>query len=275
MPPTARSTRCAPVVTLSDRLLSAYHGLWLWVSEGIGRARGARPEEPAGALPLDAVSEARIAVLRARYGSAFETHQNALTALENYARLDLLDQAYRAWGRLPPERRVMHDVGCASFFYAAVLHAIFRPSELSGFELEGYRRLQGGLNRAERALAYVREWPNTEFVVADYTQVHRTAGVITAFFPFVTPQPVLAWRLPLRVLAPERLFARVRANLAPEGEFLMVNHGEAEAAIADVYAHAAGLECRQRHIEVSPLAPRAQRAVVSRYVHPPDDQPKA
>jgi hypothetical protein len=271
----SRSTHCAPVVTLSDRVLSAYHGLWLWVSEGIGRVRGARPEQPAGTLPLDAVSEARIAVLRTRYGVAFESHQNALTALENYARLDLLDQAYRAWGRLPPERRVMHDVGCASFFYAGVLHAVFRPSALSGFELEGYRRLQGGLNRAERALAYVREWPATEFVVADYTKIHRPAGVITAFFPFVTPQPVLAWRLPLRVLAPERLFARVRANLAPEGEFLMVNHGEAEAAIAAAYAHAAGLECQQRHIETASLAPRAQRAVVSRYVHPPDDRPKA
>ena len=35
----------------------------------------------------------------------------------------------------------------------------------------------------------------------------KPADLITAWFPFLTPAAILAWRLPLSLLAPERLFA--------------------------------------------------------------------
>jgi len=88
---------------------------------------------------------------------------------------------------------------------------------------------------------------------------------VTAFFPFVSDAPVLAWRLPLTVLQPERLFAQVRANLAPDGEFWMVNHGEREAAIAAGLASAAGLLRRASYVDREPLLPRPEPAVVSRW----------
>ena len=253
---------------LPERLRSAHYAFWLRVSERLGRARGPRPEAPAGSLADAALAgdaRARIERLAAGYGVRFETRLATTTALENYARLELLDRAAAAFGAAPPPGRVVHDVGCASFWYAAALHAALRPARLTGFELEGYRRLRGGINRAERALGYAAALPHTEFVIADYATVARPAGLITAFFPFVSRAPVLAWRLPLAVLAPERLFARIRANLTDDGELWMTNHGEAEAAIAARIAHAAGLEQRAAYLCRAPLLPRPEPAVVSRW----------
>jgi hypothetical protein len=51
----------------------------------------------------------------------------------------------------------------------------------------------------------------------------------------------LAWRLPLSMLTPERLFARIYRNLRPKGLLVVVNHGVAEAAIAWKLCDAAGL----------------------------------
>ena len=253
---------------LAQRLRSAHHALWLRVSESLGRARGPRPETPAGSLAgaaLAADTRARIARLAARYAVCFEAQLGAATALENYARLELLDRAAAAFGAAPPAGRVVHDVGCASFWYAAALCAALRPARLIGFELEGYRRLKGGVNRAERARGYVEGLPDTEFVIADYTTVARPAGLVTAFFPFVTGAPVLAWRLPLSVLAPERLFARIRANLTADGELWMTNHGEREALIAAELASRAGLVRQGVYVCREPLTPRPEPAVVSRW----------
>ena len=49
-----------------------------------------------------------------------------------------------------------------------------------------------------------------------------------------------AWRLPLSMLTPERLFARIYRNLRPRGLLVVVNHGTAEAAIARALCDAAG-----------------------------------
>jgi hypothetical protein len=52
----------------------------------------------------------------------------------------------------------------------------------------------------------------------------------------------LAWRLPLTLLAPERLFRQIRHNLRPDGVYFMVNHGSHEAALASDCCTAAGLQ---------------------------------
>jgi hypothetical protein len=52
----------------------------------------------------------------------------------------------------------------------------------------------------------------------------------------------LAWRLPLTLLAPERLCRQIRHNLRPGGLYFMVNHGLEEAALANGCCIAAGLQ---------------------------------
>jgi hypothetical protein len=75
------------------------------------------------------------------------------------------------------------------------------------------------------------------------------ADVITAWFPFVTVSPILAWRLPLTVFSPVRLFHRIARNLTPQGLFFMVNQGTEEAAVAATYCRQTGLRLVDRLVD--------------------------
>lgn len=225
-----------------DRLRSAYHGVWFALSERTGRVREPRPEVPAGALPPLAPEIAtRIADLKARYGVAFESKLGTRSALTCYEYLDWLATAFGTW-RLPmPRPRELHDVGCGGFAYARVLQLCFAPERLVGVDVEGYRRLRDGANRRERVLGHLADLPQAEFVVADYATLARPANFVTAFFPFVTPGPHLAWRLPLSLLQPEALFGAIARNLDRDGQLLMANHSAEEASAAAAHAERAGL----------------------------------
>jgi hypothetical protein len=138
------------------------------------------------------------------------------------------------------------DVGCASFWYATTLHAFFRPRSLVGVEVEGHRLFKDARARIDYAAGYVAPLPNTRFAVADYLGFCEPADVITAWFPFLTPAAILAWRLPLSLLAPDRLLRRVCANLSLAGHFVMVNHGPEEADLAGRLCVAAGMTGNSR-----------------------------
>jgi SAM-dependent methyltransferase len=166
---------------------------------------------------------------------------SAATSANNYEYLDILDRAWVKSGLQRPEGGMVCDVGCASFWYAAALNAFFGPRELVGVEVEGYRLFRNGHSRIDYAAGYVEQIPGARFLVADYVECELPADVITAWFPFISPAALLAWRLPLSMLAPERLFANVYRNLRPSGMFVMVNHGATEAAIAQKLCGAAGL----------------------------------
>jgi len=155
--------------------------------------------------------------------------------------LDILDRTWAHSGLPRPEGGRVCDVGSASFWYAAALHAFFRPRELVGVEVEGHRLFKDGHSRIDYAAGYVGQIPGARFLVADYVNCELPADVITAWFPFVTPAALLAWRLPLSMLTPDRLCARIYRNLRPKGLLILVNHGGAEAAIARALCVAAGL----------------------------------
>jgi SAM-dependent methyltransferase len=170
----------------------------------------------------------------------------AATSINNYEYLDILDRAWRADPRPqtradPPAGGVLYDVGCASFWYAGALQAFFRPARLRGVEVEGHRLFRDGRTRIDYARGYLADFPDAEFIVADYAELAGAADIISAWFPFLTPAAILAWRLPLSLLAPQRLFAQIRENLRPGGLFVMVNHGWEEAALAHDLCAAAGL----------------------------------
>lgn len=225
-----------------DRLRSAYHGFWFAISERTARVRGPRPEEPAGRLPtLTPDVERRVDELRRRYDVAFERGFGVRSALQNYEYLDWLDAAFTDWRIEPLRPRELHDVGCGGFAYAAALHRYFAPSRLIGIDVEGHRRLRGGVNRRERVLGHLVDLPGAEFVVADYVRWSRPADLVTAFFPFVTREPLLAWRLPLSLLRPADLFGAVRSNLGTAGRLLMANQSSDEHRVAGEFARRAGL----------------------------------
>jgi hypothetical protein len=253
-------------LSLKDRSRSLYHAARFAMSERSGRLRAAAPETPAGSLdPALPGAHERIAALAARYGTRFEDSQSAAGALQAYDYLDWLDQSLTEWNVEAPRGGVLHDVGCASFAYASALAALCQPLQLVGLEVEGFRRLRGGVNRAEKATANVARIPGAAFVITDYATFEQHADVITAFFPFVTPAPVLGWRMPLSILKPTALFRRIADNLNPGGRLWMVNHGETEARIARGFAESAALRLTHRHVCVSAVQPRILPAVVTEW----------
>jgi SAM-dependent methyltransferase len=226
------------------------HRFWYGVSERLRWSRGTFHETPARELPSLAVEPGeRIAALTSRYQVQFELAMSWVTAQNNYEYLDLLDRAWATAGLARPSGGVLCDIGCASFWYAAALEAFFRPRELVGVEVEGHRLFRNGHTRIDYALGYVSRIANAKFLVSDYVTVDLPADVITAWFPFVTPAAILAWRLPLSLLAPDRLFQRINQNLKPGGILVMVNHGDHEASLAEVLCSAADLRRLTRFAE--------------------------
>jgi len=219
---------------------------------------------PVGRLTdLETWQSACIESLQARYGLCFESRYGRHTSLANYAYLDLLDQAWAAADRPVPTGGLVTDVGCANFWYAQTLHRFFRPAKLTGVDVEGYRLYPTGYSRYDAAAGYVADLPQTSFVTADYCEMDEQADVITAWFPFVTPAPVLAWRLPLTVFSPERLFARIARNLSAGGTLFMVNQGTDEADVAAGYCRQAGLRSQGCWVHPRPLRPRPHPPVAS------------
>ena len=232
----------SPPYSLPQRLRSGYHAFWYWLGEGLAWSRGLYRERPVEQLThLSGSQQARIALLRRQFGVRFEQQCSALTTLKNYDYLDILDQAWTAWGQPRPVGGVVHDVGSSNFWYARALHAFFTPAALTGVEVEGYRIYYNGYSRWDYARGYVQSLPQTTFEIADYAQYEQPADTIVAWYPFVTPAPVLAWRMPLAFLAPQALFARIAMNLNPSGVFVMVNQGPEEADAAAEYCRHAGL----------------------------------
>jgi SAM-dependent methyltransferase len=241
--------------SLLQRLISLRHGFWFAVSERLRWSRGALAETPARELcNVELEQGERIAALRERYQVQFEQRLSARTSANNYEYLDILDRSWSESGLRWPAGGTLCDIGCASFWYAATLEAFFRPARLIGVEVEGYRLLRDGHTRIDYATGYVQQLSNAEFVIGDYTRYQQPADLITAWFPFLTPAALLAWRLPLRLLRPDRLFEQIRHNLKPAGTFIMVNHGMQEWALAERLCTAAGLALMSHWSEPSVLS---------------------
>jgi SAM-dependent methyltransferase len=232
------------------------HRFWYGVSERARWSRGTFRETPAlnlPALPLE--QSRRIAALQDRYQVRFEAELGVQTSLNNYQYLDILDHAWpRADSLRPHGMELLCDVGCASFWYAAALDAFFRPRALVGVDVEGYRLFKDGRTRSDYAAGYVSQRSNARFVVADYATYTEPAELITAWFPFLTPRAILAWRLPLSLLQPERLIRQIHHNLKPNGIFVMINHGREEALLAHRLCVAAGLELAWQEGAPAPLS---------------------
>lgn len=231
-----------PHYSFGQWLRSGYHHFWYRLEERLAWSRGTYREQPVGRLShLSGIQQARIASLQRRFRVRFEQQAEQSTALKQYDYLDVLERTWSALGLPYSVGGAVQDIGASNFWYASAMHAFFQPSELVGIEMEGYRIYTNGYSRLDHAQGYIEGLPNTHFVVSDYTHYHRPADIVTAWYPFVTPAPVLAWRMPLSVLSPQALFAQVAQNLKPNGLFVMVNQGKEEAAIAATYCRLSGL----------------------------------
>lgn len=240
--PTHQGTETLPHCSFPQRVRSCYHAFWYQLGERLAWSRGIYRERPAQDLhDLSGVQYERIASLQRQFRVRFEQGATQATALRQYDYLDLLDQGWSALRLRRSAGGTVQDLGSSNFWYAPVLHTFFRPTKLVGVEVEAHRMYINGYSRHDYAQGYIQDLPNTEFHIQDYRGYHSPADIITAWYPFVTPAPVLAWRLPLSLFAPHMLFVQVARNLQPHGLFLMINQGRDEAAVAASWCRKAGL----------------------------------
>ena len=231
-----------PYFSLPQLLLSRCHACRYYLEKRLAWSRGSYREPPAEQLRgLSGIQQERIASLKRRFRVRFEQEVEQGTALKQYDYLDILAQAWAAWKLPHSTGGILQDIGSNNFWYAAVLHTFFRPTETVGIELEGHRLYINGYSRLDYAHGYIQDLPNTRFFVGDYTSYDHPADVVTAWYPFVTPGVVLAWGMPLSLWTPRALFDQVVNNLQPHGLFFMVNQGREEAAIAAAWCERVGL----------------------------------
>ena len=257
-----------PHITLTDRLRSGYHRFWYEASQALRWTRGTYRENSLSTrLNLTPSQHVRIEELASIYGSRFELQCPPETSLINYGYLDLLDRACHALNWHILENQDICDVGSANFAYAAALQSFFHPSHLVGTEVDGHRLYCNGRSRIDYAHGHIQDLPNTHYVVSDYRQYSQSAEIITTWFPFVTPKPLLAWRLPLSLFDPTAMFAQIANNLVLGGTFVMINHSLTEASVARDIAEATGLVCRGQYVHKRSLQPRTQPAVLTLWYH--------
>jgi len=255
-------------LSLADRLRSGYHRFWYEASQALAWSRGMVREAAVGTLyDLTPLQRTRIEELARVYGTPFEVGYLPETALLNYAYLDLLDRARKALSWTVSGKQHVCDLGSANFAYASALHAFFQPAQLVGVEVDGHRLYCNGRSRIDYALGHIQDLPHTEYVTADYRHYIRPADIITAWYPFVTPKPLLAWRLPLSLFDPGALFAQVANNLIIGGLFIMINHSPDEAEVARGIAEDVGLVCTGQYVHETPLRARAEYSVLTLWHH--------
>ncbi|MHC9063944.1 hypothetical protein ACYX34_14815 [Nitrospira sp. CMX1] len=264
-----QGTNTLPRCSFQQRVRSRYHAFWYHLGERLAWSRGLYEERPAQELQdLSGVQHERIASLQRRFRVRFEQYATQGTALRQYEYLDLLDQGWSALKLPHSTGGTVQDIGSSNFWYAPVFHTFFRPTKLIGVEVEGHRMYVNGYSRHDYAQGYIKGLPNTEFHIQDYRRYRSPASIITAWYPFVTPDPVLAWRLPLSLFAPDVLFSQVAVNLQPHGLFLMVNQGRDEAIVAASWCSHAGLvqygSCQLR----SNVRPRLPFPILSCWIRP-------
>lgn len=251
-------------ISVGDRFRSLNYRVRYELSRTVRWSRGITRETPAENLPeLSPMQRRRVISLIARYHVRFEHRYQKETAVRNYAYLDVLDRAREELNWVVPQERTVYDLGSATFSYAASLHAFFKPQRLVGIEIDGHRLYQHWRSRIDLARGYVRDLPHTEYVVADYRTLRFTADVIVAWYPFVTPKPLLAWRLPLTLFEPLKLFEQVARSLTANGIFVMVNYSPDEMPVTRQGAMQAGLHCLGCHVHRQPLKARSQPAVLT------------
>ena len=119
------------------------------------------------------------------------------------------------------------DVGCKSGATLPGLQAW--AAGWDGIELDAHRRYWSGHTRRAVGEAVAATLPGSRYLAGDVCGLSGRYQRITWFLPFLFSEPLEAWGLPLRYLAPEKTLAHVLSLLEEGGFLLILNQGEAEA----------------------------------------------
>lgn len=172
--------------------------------------------------------------------------------------------------RTPSGPCAVLDVGCKNFECAPGLHAAVTRRcggevSLTGSEIDAYPIYRNLHSRADAAHYYLGLLPgNHRYLPGDVRELTGRYGLITWFFPFVTPSPLLWWGLPERCFAPEAVFRHVLGLLAPGGTLVITNYTPEEVAAQAALFAGAGL-CPEQTVIEDPIGRAGQ--VIYAFTH--------
>lgn len=112
---------------------------------------------------------------------------------------------------------------------------------LEGMELDAHPPLQGGYTRIDIGSWIAHHLPRTIYRAADFFAVDEEADVVTAFYPFVSPDPALAWGLPAEFGSAHAWVGALERTLWSGGLAFVLHQGEWEEACFDEARAESGL----------------------------------
>jgi hypothetical protein len=150
----------------------------------------------------------------------------------------------------PRELRIA-DIGAKNFFAAPALDRFFRSRdrnpEIHGIEIDAFRRYRDGWTRRDYGELYAGRIPRGFFHATDFRRWGEDLDLALLLNPFVTPEALIGWGLPLSLFDPESLFRRAAHLLRPRSGCLLVScPTEQELAAVLRLAEAAGFRLLQR-----------------------------
>jgi hypothetical protein len=136
------------------------------------------------------------------------------------------------------------DVGCRNWSYVPALAHFFQNAQLTGIEVDGWRRYWNLYRRIDMARAYAyqlrKEGRQIQVLEKDFREVNAvsipgkkiTQSVFCFFFPFLSENPCFKWGLPSRFVNFTDLLKHAQ-NLAEsmnsKPRFISSHQGEWEA----------------------------------------------
>lgn len=150
------------------------------------------------------------------------------------------------------------DVGCRNGGYLPGLHA-WTNGPWDGVELDAHRRYCSLTTRRAHGERIARLLPGCRYIAGNVLDLHHSYGFITWFLPFLEPEPLQDWGLPLRFLMPLQLLKHVWSLLLPGGRLLVINQDKEEAELQQQLFQQAGIAAQSLGQIESPLSPFQRR----------------
>ncbi len=159
-----------------------------------------------------------------------KNNSSKLEYIENLTVLEILEN-YFPQTKIKQDEHIL-DVGAKNWHYIEALYNFFKnkaPSvSISGIEIDAYRMYINFHTRYDYAMHRINHMPNVHYIVGDVLEHKDKYDNILVFYPFVTPEPLVRWGLPLSKLKPEQLIKHLYDIVNPNGSILIVNQFENE-----------------------------------------------
>lgn len=137
------------------------------------------------------------------------------------------------------------DVGAKNFSLAPLIDELFLEKnlevEIHGIEIDAFRRLSNLHTRADYGRYFASKARMARYHSIDFLEFSKPLDLILMLNPFVTPEPLQAWGLPLKHFRPSALFDHASKLLkAQKGFAILSSPNEKEFQIASDLAIKAG-----------------------------------